>query len=111
MQHFNTDANQPACDQARILCLARKPNKKNKYYLLLGCIGREVAFYSKGISWEDGIEVRVARAVNASETAELYLKKNKDLLVLETMAEIELWLSHWRSAALVEISEWERYID
>jgi hypothetical protein len=78
---------------------------------LLGYIGKEVAYYSKGISWEDGIEVRVARAVKADETAQLYREKRRELLIIETMEEFELWVNHWRCAALVEISVWEKYID
>lgn len=96
-------------DKVRMRYFKRSPKLDNKYYLLFGCEGEEVLFYSKGIAWHDNEETRIPRAVNGYETAQFYRSKNKELLVIESKQEFKMWYAQWKCLALVEKNVWNKF--
>jgi len=90
-------------------CFCRTPISGIKYFLLLECNDLEIAFYSKGISWENDMEVRAPRAVNGSSVIEYYRAKSKRIPILNETWEIEMWMARNGREALVVASTWSHF--
>jgi len=105
----NVGALPPNQSPAWVECSERLPLEGTKYYLLLGCVNGDVSYYSKGVAWEDGEELRVPRLIQAMDAVLFYRKRNGACLVLENSTEFTIWLSHWGGHAVVTKEVWDMF--
>lgn len=105
----NVGALRPKHSPAWVECSERLPVEGAKYYLLLGCVNGDVSYYSKGVAWEDGEEVRVPRLIQATDAVMFYRKRDVACLVLEDSAEFSIWLLHWGGHAVVKKEVWDMF--
>lgn len=107
MPESKTDTEKDSETRAQLRCFDCYPIHGCKYFLLLGCTGGEISYYSKGVSWSDDDEIRVARLVNTADTVQYYKGKNTPLAIINTSEDFYIWMHHWCCHALIEKSIWQ----
>lgn len=83
------------------ICSNRLPKEDGKYYEFYDIDTKSVSFNSVGVSWVDGKEERVARAVGSGRIYYIRSKAEHPVYVIETESELELWKVVWRGRAFL----------
>lgn len=94
----------------KYVCERRSPALEKKYYEFSD-ISSDVAFcYSKGVSWEGGKEVRLARSVNEERILLLRSRLNIPIFIISTKDELDLWVKVWKGRAFLTSDMAEHFI-
>lgn len=85
----------------RFICTYRIPLACHKYNSLMTDCVSYLDYYSKSIVDNDGSQVRIPRAVNGVRFADAFRARGKEILVIESLHELDLWFLEWGGEALI----------
>lgn len=87
----------------KYVCEKRMPLPEQKYYEFIEVGLDSVLFLSKGVSWEGGQEVRLARSVDYKRILLLRSRLGMPIYIVTTQDELELWMKVWKGRAFLTL--------